>query len=264
MRALFLNWRDTKHPKAGGAEYVTQILAQGLVEAGWQVDWFTARPEGLAPVETIEGVRVIRRGGPLSVQREARRWYAQQRAFDFVLDQSHGWPFFAPYWTHVPTMYFIHEVTGEVAKFMLPWPASWIYQQLEPWIIRKYAQFPALTVSESTKHEMQQLGYRGQITVINNSCDVPVVKKLPPLSGKEKSLTVLFAARLVPMKRPDHAIRMIAALRKTVPDAKLWILGRADAAYQNYLTQLVKELGVEDGVVFQGFVSPEKDRKSVV
>ena len=258
MRALFLNWRDVKHPKAGGAEYVTHELAKGLVHVGWQVDWFTASAEGLSSVETIDGVRIIRQGGPLSVQRAVRAWYPKQPAYDFVLDQSHGWPFFAPYWTHVPTMYFIHEVTGEVARYMLPWPVSSIYQAIEPWIIRKYAPYPALTVSESTKAEMQQLGYKGDIAVIHNSCDVAAVKKLPPLATKEKELTVLLAVRLVPLKRPEHTIRMIAELRKQVPNAKLWILGKAEPAYQKQLEALARSLGVEKGVKFWGFVSTEK------
>lgn len=256
MRALFLNWRDTKHPKAGGAEYVTQVLAEGLVKKGWQVDWFTALAPGLSPEETVGGVHVIRRGGPLTVQRAARRWYATQPRYDVVVDQSHGWPFFAFRWTQVPTLFYINEVTGEIARYMLPWPLSSLFQSLEPWIISRYAHIPAVAISQSTKTELRQLGHVAPISVINLSCDVPAVKKLPDLSSKEHDLTILFAARLVPLKRPDHAIRMLAEVRKAEPSAKLWILGKGPADYQQYLNQLVQKLHLEDGVKFLGFVTP--------
>jgi len=258
MRALFLNWRDTKHPKAGGAEYVTQMLAEGLIKQGWKVDWFTAGSANLPPVETVHGVRVIRQGGPLTVQGAARRWYAKQPKYDLVIDQSHGWPFFAHRWTHVPTMFYINEVTGEIAKFMLPWPLSSLFTLLEPWLLSQYAQVPAVAISDSTKQELRQLGHKAPITVINLSCDVPAVKQLPDLSSKERDLTILFAARLVPLKRPDHAIRMLAEVRKTDPKAKLWILGKGPADYQRYLHSLVRKLHIEDGVKFFGFVSPQE------
>lgn len=258
MRALFLNWRDTKHPKAGGAEYVTQVLAEGLVTAGWQVDWFTAMAPGLPAEEKVGGVRIIRQGGPLSVQRAARRWYASQTRYDIVIDQSHGWPFFAHRWSHVPTMFYINEVTGEIARYMLPWPLSSVFQLLEPRFISRYSQVPAVAISESTKQELRALGHVAPIAVINLSCDVPAVTTLPDLSHKEHDLTILFAARLVPLKRPDHAIKMLAKVRETEPAAKLWILGKGPAEYQRYLTKLVRTLHLEDGVKFLGFVSPQE------
>lgn len=258
MRALFLNWRDTKHPKAGGAEYVTQMLAEGLKRQGWQVDWFVASSPGLPSVETIRGIRVIRQGGPLTVQQAARQWYVNQPRYDIVIDQSHGWPFFAHRWTHVPTMFYINEVTGEIAQYMLPWPLGSLFQLIEPWLISRYAHVPAVAISQSTKQELRQLGHVAPIDVINLSCDVPAVAKLPDLSSKEQDLTILFAARLVPLKRPDHAIKMLAEVRKTEPNAKLWILGKGPADYQRYLTGLVRKLHLGDNVRFFGFVSPQE------
>ena len=51
MRVLVLNWRDVRHPQAGGAEQYMHQIARRWVAAGAHVTWFTARPGGQQAVE---------------------------------------------------------------------------------------------------------------------------------------------------------------------------------------------------------------------
>lgn len=37
MRILWLNWKDIRHPEAGGAEVYTHEIAKRLVEKGYEV-----------------------------------------------------------------------------------------------------------------------------------------------------------------------------------------------------------------------------------
>lgn len=263
MRALFLNWRCPKHPKAGGAEYVTMQLAQALLKQGWEVVWFSAWADGLAREEVLDGVRMVRAGGPLTVQGAARRWYKKQPKgyFDFVLDQSHGLPFFAPAWVKEPCMYFIHEVTGRIALYMVPWPFGWLYKSLEPLIIKFYAKTPALTISNSTYKDMVEYGMKAPVTVLTLGLDTKPVAKLPSWSQKEQDLTVVMAARLVPLKRPDEAIKMMSHLVKRQPRAKLWVLGSGKPKYIAYLQRLAAQLGLTKNVRFFGYVSYEKRKE---
>lgn len=260
MRALFLNWRCTRHPQTGGAEYVTMQLACGLVKAGWDVVWFSMAADNLPAEEVIDGVKIIREGGPLTVQSAAKRWYKKQDPsyIDFVLDQSHGWPFFAPGWAKCPVMYLIHEVTGQIAHYMLSWPIDYIYIGLEHFIIRYYRNVPALTVSQSTKDEMRRYGHRAPIEVITCGLDTKPLKTLPSLDTKEKDLTVILAARLVPLKRPDQAIKMMAHLIKLEPKAKLWLVGSGQEEHLKRFKGLVNKLGLQNNVKFWGFVTLEK------
>lgn len=66
-RILILNWRDIRHPQAGGAEQYMHQIAQRWVTQGVDVTWLTARPTGTAAREVIDGIDVIRAGGPLTV-----------------------------------------------------------------------------------------------------------------------------------------------------------------------------------------------------
>lgn len=259
-RALFLNWRCPKHSKAGGAEYAFLQLAKGLVAAGWKVTWFSMADRGLPATEISDGITFIRSGGTLTVQGAARRWYKTQpaRTFDIIIDQSHGWPFFAPLWAKEPVIYMINEVTGEIAPYMLPWPLGYFYLWLEHLIIYIYRHTPAVTISQSTKEEMRRYGHRAPITVITLGLDTKPLKELPPLTTKESRPTVIFAARLVPLKRPDEAIRMQAELVKKIPSAQLWILGQGEERYVRGLKSLAEKLGVNDSVTFFGFVSLKK------
>ncbi|MCM0582649.1 glycosyltransferase [Weissella diestrammenae] len=62
---------------------------------------------------------------------------------------------------------------------------------------------------------------------------------------------VLYLGRLSPEKRPEDAIRALAALRKTVPDATLELMGYAtDAEYEKKLQRLVAELQLTPAVIF--------------
>lgn len=58
---------------------------------------------------------------------------------------------------------------------------------------------------------------------------------------------------LIPRKRVDHAIRALAVLRRSRPEAHLHVYG--DGAQRAELEALAAELGVVDAVVFQGHAS---------
>lgn len=92
-----LNWRDTRHPEAGGAEQYMHQITRRWVRQGVEVTWFTSHPEGLATHEVIDGVRITRFGGPLSLYPlAALRLLRTRDKFDAVVDCQNGIPFFSP------------------------------------------------------------------------------------------------------------------------------------------------------------------------
>jgi hypothetical protein len=62
-RILVFNWRDTTHLFAGGAETYIHELARRWVEAGHEVTQFSGNDGKQSREDSIDGVRVIRRGG---------------------------------------------------------------------------------------------------------------------------------------------------------------------------------------------------------
>ena len=76
---VFANWRDSRHPQAGGAELYCESVARRLARQGTQVTLLTSRPPGTARTETVEGVEVRRRGGTFTVYLHALSWLARKR-----------------------------------------------------------------------------------------------------------------------------------------------------------------------------------------
>src|SRR5262245_21818610 len=99
MRFLMLNWRDPLSPLSGGAERVTLAHLLALVERGHDVHWFTYDFPNAPREETFQNIHIVRGGGKGSSIFKAISWWRQQEPFDLVIDQHHGLPWFAPWWS---------------------------------------------------------------------------------------------------------------------------------------------------------------------
>src|ERR1700682_6738956 len=86
-RILLLNWRDPKHPKAGGAQTLTTNWAQAWQEAGATVTFFSNKFAGCEREASIGGVRVIRSGNPATQGLNARAFYRREGPFDLVVEE---------------------------------------------------------------------------------------------------------------------------------------------------------------------------------
>src|SRR3990167_852926 len=98
MRILICNWKDLKHPQAGGAEFVTETAARHWAAAGHDVTLFCAAVAGQPEREVVEGVEIIRRGGRLSVYFRAMQYWNREGYLrhDLVIDEINTLPFFTP------------------------------------------------------------------------------------------------------------------------------------------------------------------------
>mgnify|MGYP006961053655 FL=1 len=64
---LLLCWRDTGHPQGGGSETYLQRIGAQLAASGVRVTLRTARYRGASRTEVVDGIRISRGGGRLSV-----------------------------------------------------------------------------------------------------------------------------------------------------------------------------------------------------
>ena len=130
INILVFSWRDPKHPLAGGAEQVMHEHMKGWIKVGHKVTLFSSSFKGSSRFETIDGVRVIRRGSQyLGVHICAFLWYlfGNHERFHLVVDQFHGIPFLTPLYIKVPKLAVLQEVAREV-WFLNPlsWPLNWM------------------------------------------------------------------------------------------------------------------------------------------
>lgn len=99
MRIAILNWRDSSHPEAGGAELYSESVARELAAEGHDVTLVTSRPAATAPRERRDGYRVVRRGGRFTLYPWVLLWLLRHRnRIDGVIDSQNGIPFFSPLW----------------------------------------------------------------------------------------------------------------------------------------------------------------------
>ena len=93
MRIVFLAWRDTAHPQAGGSEVVIDQLASRLTERGHQVELLHGGPSG------THLYRSTRIGGNYSQYLRAPfSFFRRRRGVDVVIDVENGIPYFSPLW----------------------------------------------------------------------------------------------------------------------------------------------------------------------
>lgn len=257
---VLLCWRDLDHPQGGGSERYVQRVGAELARRGARVTLLTAAFPGCDDEVTVDGVRIVRRGGRLSVYPRALMLLLGARVGlgplrgaspDIVVDTQNGVPFFASLVTRrvVVLVHHCHREQWPVAGPLLSRVGWWIESRLSPWIHRRRRY---VTVSEPSRTELIALGVgEDRVTVVRAGIDPPLSVEAMP-SGHR--LVVL--SRLVPHKQIEHALDAVAALRDDVPGLGLDVVG--GGWWDAELRAHARSLGVADRVVFHGHVSEER------
>jgi glycosyltransferase involved in cell wall biosynthesis len=255
LRILIFNWRDIKNPEAGGAEVFTHENAKRWVKMGHEVTLFTSEFPNCIKDEILDGVRVIRAGGKYSVYWKAKTYYRKhflKESYDVVIDEINTRPFLTPRFVNngEKIVALIHQLAREYWFYEMPFPISYIgYYFLEDRWLRNYVNVPIVTVSESTRQDLLDLGFN-RVFVIPEGLNFTPLSEIP---RKEDYPVVVYAGRLKRAKRPDHAIRAFKIVKKKSPNAELWIIG--DGPYRKDLERIAGE-----GVKFIGGL-PNEDRR---
>lgn len=225
MRLLVCNWKDIRHPDAGGAEVYTHEVARAWVKDGHEVTLFSSQVAEQEEEEEHDGIRVIRRGSRLGVYRAAGSFIARHSAeFDLIIDEVNTRPFFCHTRARdTPVVALIHQVAREIwfEEQPLPIAAAGRYV-LEPMWLRRLRAIPVLTVSESSRRSLLPFGFE-RIEVVPEGLTLP--EGATP-STKNSRPTVVFAGRLSASKRPQHAIAAMALAARSIPDLQGWVIGK--------------------------------------
>lgn len=250
---VFFNWRDTANPEGGGSERYVESMARGLVAHGARATVFCAAHDAAPPDEVVHGVRFVRRGTKLSIYVQGVL-HLLRGAFghvDAVIDVQNGLPFFTRLATRRPVVVLVHHVHREQWPVVYPGVIGrvgwWIESRLSP---RLYRRSQYVAVSGATRDELVSLGVdRHRVAVVHNGTDRP-----PPVAkDRSESPTICVVGRLVPHKRVEHAVDVVAALRNEWPDLRLRVVG--SGWWEDDLKKYVAAVGASDLVVFEGHVS---------
>jgi glycosyltransferase involved in cell wall biosynthesis len=250
MHILWFNWRDILNPEAGGAEVFTHEVMKRLTKRGYDITLFTSRFEECQLNENIDGIDVIREGNKYTVYRQAKKYLkAYKHHYDLIIDEINTRPFFtAKYATEKQVIALIHQLARDFWFYETRFPLNYIgYYYLEKKWLSNYKDIITVTVSNSTKTDLEEMGFKKLFVVPPGLSVTP----LSTVKKKEANPSVIFIARLKKAKLPHHALQAFSIIKREIPDAKMWIIG------DGYLREKLESFKSKD-VTFFGHVSNEK------
>lgn len=253
LNILVFNWRCWFNPDMGGAEVFTREVLKRWAEAGHKVTLFTSKFKNCKGEELVDGVRIVREGGKYLVYWNAKKFYNERfsrERYDVVVDEINTRPFLTPKFVKngEKIIAIIHQLAREYWLYEMPFPISYLgYYFLEERWLSNYKKIPTVTVSESSRNDLVDLGFE-KVFVVGEGLDL---KPSRELSKKEKHPVMILVGRLKRAKRPDHAVEAFKIVKGKIPDAEFWIIG--DGYFKKKLTENSCE-----GVKFFGAVSSEE------
>lgn len=249
---LVCTWRDRWHPDAGGAEVYLHNVSTRLAAAGWSVTVATASYPGAPAEEVRDGIRHVRRGGTFTVYPRIAAHYLLGGLGrpDVVVDVQNGVSFLASVWARRPVVVLHHHAHRAQWRTLfgpLLGRLGWFLESRVAPLLQRRARY--VTVSAASRRALVEQGVSpGRITVVHNGVD-PLTGTVPAEAGGPR-LVVL--GRLVPHKRVELAIDVVAGLVPTLPGLRLDVVGGGD--WLPELRAHAARTGVSDHVVFHGHV----------
>jgi len=240
----------------GGAEVFTREVASRFVKAGHEVTLFTSEFQNCRREEVVDGVRVVRAGGRISVYWKAKEYYRKRfskEGYDVVIDEINTRPFLTSKFVDKgeKVVALIHQLAREYWFYETPFPVSYVgYYFLENRWLRNYVDVPTVTVSESTRRDLLDLGFK-KIYIVPEGLNFTPLSEVP---RKNSYPVVVYAGRLKRTKRPDHAVKAFRTVREHFPNAELWVIG--DGPFRKDLERMAG-----DGVKFFGVLPNEERRR---
>jgi len=266
---LLLCWRDTGHPQGGGSETYLQRIGSLLADAGVDVTLRTARYEGAAKVDVVDGVRISRAGGPYTVYIRAGLAMVASRVGlgplrharpDVVVDSQNGLPFLARLAFGRRVVLLVHHCHREqwpVAGRALGRIGWFLESRLSPWLHRRNQY---VTVSLPSMRDLADLGVdTRRVAIVRNGLDEAPGDSL--IGRRSVTPRVVVLSRLVPHKQIEDALDAVAMLRTRVPDLHLDVVG--GGWWHDRLVEHAQRLGIADAVTFHGHVD-EATKHAVV
>ena len=211
----------------GGAEVFTHEVLKRWAAAGHKVTLFTARFRGSKQDEVDDGVNIVRSGGTYSVYWKAREHYRRhfsKEEYDAVIDEINTVPFLASKFVGrgEKVIALIHQLAREYWFYETPFPASYFgYYVLEKRWLKNYRNIPTVTVSESSRKDLAELGF-AKVFVVGEGLNFQPLEKSEKKKG---SPVIVFVGRLKRAKRPDNAVEAFRMIKQKVPNTELWIIG---------------------------------------
>ena len=244
----------------GGVEQVLSRLISLWVAAGYRVVLFTDRPASPDDYPVPAGVTRYFLPDTFTLTPETRklRFSALQSAIRYehidafvhhaLLSHNLLWDLLAVKTLGVPFVEYIH------GAFYCQLPSGDPAEMDQLYVLTSVLTLADKIISNSTAYNLFWQSFNPASEVFLNPCAEPK----PITTQKSKTPVLLWVGRVAPEKQPEEAVKVLAEVRKSMPDVRLKMLGGVDPEYQPYLDSLkscISTLGQQDAVSLEGYQS---------
>lgn len=256
MKILIINWRDAKHPRAGGADFRLQQVYAPLVKEGHEVVLYSCAFPGCKPYEEIEGLQVHRLGNDYTFSflcmLKLRGWVKKHHP-DVVVEDLNKLPFYSPLVYKGPLVIQMHHLWRSSIFRETFFPMAlfiWLSEESIRWAYRT-CHFSV--VSESTQKELLAMGIpEKNIRVIYNGADLSRYK---PTNAPKKPF-MLWIGRIQKYKGPIDACQVLERLKEEFESLELVIVG--DGPFLPKLKKYIADHGLQEKVTLTGFIDGQE------
>ncbi|ERP31561.1 glycosyltransferase family 4 protein [Chitinivibrio alkaliphilus] len=260
MNILVLNWRDKKHPRAGGAEVRLHKIYEDLSQRGHTITLVTSRFPGASPSELLHGIRILRFGNDydfwIRVFVLLPRLIRQSDAH-IVVEDFNKLPFGTPLRTKTPHLIQMHHLWKKSIFHECSFPLALFIYLMEQTLRIVYRKSSFIVVSESTKKELASMGVDpSHIALVHNGCNLTYYT--PPREESTAPPYLLWIGRIQKYKGIMDALRAFQLLHTSYPDLHLAIAG--DGPYKEVVAEWIADKQLGHRITLHGFVSTEKKR----
>jgi glycosyltransferase involved in cell wall biosynthesis len=167
----------------------------------------------------------VRGGNKYTVYLAARSFYKGTRGtYDVVVDEINTIPFMTTRYVNggEKIVALIHQLAKEFWHYELPYPVAWLGANVleERWL-KKYKNVTTITVSDSTKRELIDLGFN-DLHIVPNGLNAQTLDAPPE---KTSTPSICFVGRMKKSKKPEDVIEAYRLLKKKWPELALTMAG---------------------------------------
>ena len=238
--AVFLSWKDSRHPAAGGAEVVHLEWSHRLIADGYRVIHLVPGFPGCEPRDNIDGIEIRRFGRNVLSFYAAARYYRHELRdrTDLLVDTFNCFGSFAlTHGARGKSVFVIHHIQDRmwfyqrtfygVPRALMPAVGlfGYLVEKMQLLLLARLYKGPAITVSRSTADELTRYGFKPQrIHIAHNGCSSKPLASLADSLPKFERFTVLMIGPRQ-SKRPMHTLKAFEIFQRTHPDTALVVVG---------------------------------------
>lgn len=251
MNILWLNHRDPKHPKAGGAERTIYEVAKRLVLQGNEVILYCPKWEGSSSEDKMDGIRIIRKGNNFTTHLFLPIFLLKNK-FDVVInDLAHGIPWISSVFLEKKNIVFFRHLHARSLPGQVNIILAKIITFMEKMYPYIYRNAKIVTESTTSEEDLLKLGF-----IKSNIVRIPPGVDLNTFYPGEKTENVqlIYFGGFRRYKRPEFILSVYEELVGQIHDLKIVVTGDGPLLEKIKNEALIKNYNI----IFKGKVEQDE------